>query len=106
MVGFARAGRHSTVRASVASAMVVMDRLLGSAWERSGIRSTYAGAFRFRGAGGQTQRFFMGEDSVVLVVEQFFILGDDEPLRAILAAVDVFDRSVFAIAGRVALICS
>ena len=52
------------------------------------------------------QRFFMGEDSVALVVEQFFILGDIEVLRAIFAAVDVFDGSVFPIAGRVALICS
>ena len=36
----------------------------------------------------------MGEDGVVLVVEQLFLLGDDEQLGDVLASADVLDRGI------------
>src|SRR5262249_49576028 len=36
----------------------------------------------------------VGQDRVVLVVKQFFLLGDDEQFRAMLAAADVLGWSV------------
>ncbi len=35
-----------------------------------------------------------GQDRVVLVVEEFLVLGDDEQLGTVLATADVLDRGV------------